>query len=171
MRRWSAAVLSATSLAVKRFHDRAAATGLPNTPALESTARESLAPDTPNRGALPITNRMKILLVEDHDDTRGVLLKLLERWGHAVTATAYVTEAVGLLANFRFDLLLSDIGLPDGDGYRLVTEAKRRQSLQAVALTAWASTADRENGRRAGFDHYLTKPLDVTRLLSLIGRS
>ena len=132
--------------------------------------RQSCASDTRDRPAFPNLKGMKILLVEDHDDTRGVLLKLLQRWGHAVSATAYVTEALGLLGDFRFDLLLSDIGLPDGDGFSLVTEAKRRQPLQAVALTAWASTADRENGRRAGFDHYLTKPLDVTRLLSLIGR-
>ena len=111
---------------------------------------------------------MNILLVEDHDDTRIVLSKLLGHCGHDVVQAENVTDALSLLRNLRFDVLLSDIGLPDGDGFDLVTQAKRQQPLKAVALTAWASEADKEHGREAGFDHYLTKPLDFRRLRTVL---
>lgn len=110
-----------------------------------------------------------ILLVEDHPDTRLVLTKLLTRYGHDVAAAENVHDALELLDNLLFDILLSDIGLPDGDGLELVGEAKRRQPLRmTVALTALASPDDRERGRRAGFDHYLTKPVDFQRLRSVL---
>ncbi len=111
---------------------------------------------------------MKILLVEDHDDTRCVLARLLDRFGHGVTPAATVADARRLLHELQFDVLLSDIGLPDGTGFDLVAEAKQLRPMKAVALTAWASDEDRERGRRAGFDHYLTKPLDCARLRSLL---
>lgn len=111
---------------------------------------------------------MKILLVEDHDDTRCVLARLLDRFGHWVTPAATVADARKLLREVQFDVLLSDIGLPDGTGFGLVAEAKQLQSLKAVALTAWASDDDKERGRTAGFDHYLTKPLDCARLRSVL---
>ena len=111
---------------------------------------------------------MNILLVEDHEDTRCVLTRLLDRYGHRVTSAASVAEARGLLSALKFDVLLSDIGLPDGTGFGLVVEAKQIQQLKAVALTAWASDEDKERGRTAGFDHYLTKPLDCVRLRSVL---
>lgn len=108
---------------------------------------------------------MHILVVEDHDDTRSVLTKLLHHCGYDVVATSNVSDAILLLENLRFDALLSDIGLPDGNGFDLLAEAKKRQPLQkAVALTAWSAPEDRERGERAGFDHYLTKPLDFHKL-------
>lgn len=80
-----------------------------------------------------------------------------------------VGDALSLLGNLRFDVLLSDIGLPDGDGLQLVCEARKRQTLKkAVALTALATDEDRERGLRAGFDEYLTKPLDFRRLRSVL---
>ena len=112
---------------------------------------------------------MHILLVEDHNDTRTVLSKLLSHCGYDVAAAENVRDALSLLHNFRFDVLLSDIGLPDGDGFGLVAEAKRRQRLRAVALTALASDSDRQHGREAGFDDYLTKPLDFGRLRAVLG--
>ena len=111
---------------------------------------------------------MKILLVEDHDDTRFVLTRLLHRYGHGVTSAANVAEARALLRACQFDVLLSDIGLPDGTGFGLVVEAKQLQPLKAVALTAWATDEDKERGRTAGFDQYLTKPLACARLRSVL---
>ena len=110
-----------------------------------------------------------ILLVEDHEDTRSCLSRLLLRCGHDVAAAENVRDALLLLDNLRFDVLLSDIGLPDGDGLQLVAAAKRRQKFrQTVALTAWDTAEDRERGRRAGFDHYLTKPLDFRKLRGVL---
>ncbi|MGI8821645.1 MAG: response regulator [Chthoniobacterales bacterium] len=112
---------------------------------------------------------MHILLVEDHDDTRLVLSKLLFRCGHDVSDAANVRDALLLLDHFLFDVLVSDIGLPDGNGLDLVAEAKRRQGFRiTVALTALASAADHERGHQAGFDHYLTKPFDFGKLRSLL---
>ncbi len=112
---------------------------------------------------------MHILLVEDHNDTRVALSRLLERIGHDVTAAASVNEAFMFLGDFVFDVLLSDIGLPDGSGLQVVAEAKRRQQFkQTVAITAFGSNDDRERGRAAGFDHYLTKPVDFARLRALL---
>jgi DNA-binding response OmpR family regulator len=106
-----------------------------------------------------------ILVVEDHADTRSALSRLLARFGYNVAEAENCRDALKLLDHLRFDVLLSDIGLPDGDGFELVSEARRRQPLKrAVALTARTSEEDQELGRRAGFDHYLTKPLDFRRL-------
>jgi CheY-like chemotaxis protein len=110
-----------------------------------------------------------ILVVEDHEDTRSALSKLLARFGYNVAAAENCREALLLLDNLRFDVLVSDIGLPDGDGFELVGEAKRRQPLaRTVALTALTGEEDRERGRRAGFDHYLTKPLEFEKLRGLL---
>jgi DNA-binding response OmpR family regulator len=110
-----------------------------------------------------------ILLVEDHADTRRALSKLLIHYGHNVASAENVRDALHLLDTIQFDAFLSDIGLPDGDGLALVQEAKRRQKFRAtVAITALASADDRQRGLRAGFDHYLTKPLEVRRLRAVL---
>ncbi len=114
---------------------------------------------------------LRILYVEDHSDTRMVLARLLVRYGYNVFTAANVRDALDLLDGFVFDVLLSDIGLPDGDGFELVIEARHRQPLRcAVALTAYASDADKEHGFQAGFDRYLTKPLDVALLRDVLSR-
>jgi two-component system response regulator PilR (NtrC family) len=110
-----------------------------------------------------------LLLVEDHDDTRSILTKLLTRWGYDVIGASTVRTALALLNNLRFDVLVSDIGLPDGDGLEIVAEAQKRKSARLkVALTAHGNAQDRESGRRAGFDHYLTKPFDPVKLRAVL---
>jgi DNA-binding response OmpR family regulator len=118
---------------------------------------------------------MNILIVEDHQDTRRVLSTLLERADHEVITANGVTDALQLLENMRVNVLLSDLGLPDGDGLDLVTKAKRLQpKLKAIALTGRESMADYREGQKAGFDHYLTKPFDfheLRRLLAVLRKS
>ena len=112
---------------------------------------------------------MNILVVEDHQDTRRVLSTLLGRSGHEIITASGVTEAVKLLENVRVNVLLSDLGLPDGDGLELVAKAKTIQpKISAIALTARASANDFERGKKAGFDHYLTKPFDFHELRTLL---
>src|SRR4051794_18094110 len=90
---------------------------------------------------------------------------LLCRDGHIVAATRTIDDALQLLNHFRFDALVSDIGLPDGDGFALVAEAKRRQPLsKAIAVTACSSAEERARGQMAGFDHFFAKPLDRAQL-------
>ena len=110
---------------------------------------------------------MNILLVEDHKDSREVLSSLLAHCGHEVTTAANMQDALILLAHLRFEVLVCDIGLPDGSGLDLVVEAKKRQPWKkTVALTAYQEKS--ELGLRAGFDEYLTKPFDFHQLRSIL---
>ena len=113
--------------------------------------------------------QMNILIVEDHQDTRRVLSTLLRRADHEVISATGMGDALQLLKNMRVNVLLSDIGLADGDGLELVQKAKTLQpTLKAVALTARTTAQDHQLGRQAGFDHYLTKPFDYHELRSLL---
>jgi CheY-like chemotaxis protein len=115
---------------------------------------------------------VNILLVEDHEDSRVVLSNLLIHCGHEVATAGNVQDALRLLDNLRFDVLVSDIGLPDGSGLELVAEAKKLQPWKkTVALTAYQQTGDKELGLLAGFDEYLTKPFDFHQLRSLIAEA
>jgi DNA-binding response OmpR family regulator len=94
----------------------------------------------------------------------------LRHFGYQVDSVATYESAVTALDHSRFQILLSDIALPDGDGCNLVNEAKhKQQNLFAVALTARADSRDIERGRVAGFDHYLTKPCDMSELRFVLG--
>ncbi len=98
-----------------------------------------------------------------------MLSGLLQHCGHNPISANSVTEALELLAHNQVDVLLSDLGLPDGDGLELVAQAKKMQpGLTAIALTARGSEHDLELGERAGFDHYLTKPFDFHQLRTIL---
>jgi DNA-binding response OmpR family regulator len=109
---------------------------------------------------------MDILFVEDSEESSVLFSKLLTSGGHRVVPAGSVGEALQLLSCLRFDALVSDIALPDGSGLELVVEAKKRQRfMKAVALTSGlGQPEDRERGLRAGFDEYLTKPIDTREL-------
>lgn len=107
---------------------------------------------------------MQVLLVEDHTDTRTVLGTLLNRCGCRTVTAKNVRDARSRLEEMRFDVLISDLNLPDGDGIDLVKEAKRAQQLKAIAITGRCSDEERDEGLRAGFDCYLTKPIDFQQL-------
>jgi DNA-binding response OmpR family regulator len=115
---------------------------------------------------------MHVLLVEDHEDSRVVLSRLLQHCGHEVAMAESVATACELLQNTRFDALISDLGLPDGDGLELVGKARELQAIPtAIALTARISDEDRAVARQAGFDHFLTKPFDFQKLRSLLAEA
>jgi DNA-binding response OmpR family regulator len=112
---------------------------------------------------------MKILLVEDHENTRDTLTLLLSRYGHATTTASTVAEALAFLVEERIHVLVCDLGLPDGDGLAIVTKAKElNPDIRAIALTARDSDDDYKVGYEAGFDHYLTKPFEFGELRALI---
>ena len=112
---------------------------------------------------------MDILVVENDEECRTGVSKTLINCGHRVMSGRNLEEARGLLECLRFDVLVSDISLPDGSGLELMAEAEKRQGWKrAVALTGFMDPDEREQGLRAGFDEYLTKPVDVYRLRSLI---
>jgi two-component system CheB/CheR fusion protein len=119
-------------------------------------------------GDVTTSRSLHLLLVDDHADTRRVLSRLLTKCGHEVATTDSEQGALKLLESGRFDALISDIGLPDGDGYNLVREAKRRQPLRAIALSGFGTEEDVRRSLEAGFDYHLTKPVDLNGLRSLL---
>ena len=104
-----------------------------------------------------------ILVVEDHADTRRMLRIFLERSGHHVQVAATLGEALYLCEETerRFDLLLCDIGLPDGNGWNLLQILKTGKSAPslAIALSGWDSDDDIAKSRAAGFFAHLIKPV------------
>jgi CheY-like chemotaxis protein len=113
---------------------------------------------------------MRILLVENHADTATATGRLLTRHGHAVRTASTAGEAVALCEREPFDLLITDIGLPDSDGWELVQKLRGKCVPRAIALTGYGMAADLEKSRVAGFDAHLTKPVQMTTLLEAVSR-
>jgi CheY-like chemotaxis protein len=103
----------------------------------------------------------RILLVEDHDSTRIPLSRLLVRKGYEVIAVASAKDALSAVDGARFDLVLSDIGLPDMDGFALMQELRDQHGLRGIALTGYGMEADITRGAHVGFVGHLTKPISV----------
>jgi signal transduction histidine kinase len=106
----------------------------------------------------------KILLVEDHEPTRKALATLLKRRNFDVTTAGSVEEARDAAAKETFEVLISDIGLPDGTGFELMADLKQRQGLIGIALTGYGMEDDIARSREAGFKVHLTKPVVVQSL-------
>ncbi|HEY8667472.1 MAG TPA: PAS domain S-box protein [Tepidisphaeraceae bacterium] len=102
----------------------------------------------------------RILLVEDHGDTREVMGRLLGSFGFVVTTAGSVREALALAERETFDLLVSDIGLPDGSGMEIMRHLKANQQIKGIALSGYGQDFDLRNSREAGFEQHLTKPVN-----------
>jgi CheY-like chemotaxis protein len=118
---------------------------------------------------------MRILVVDDEEDSRELLRALLESQGVTVDAASSAGEALLKLQNLPVDLLISDIGMPGEDGYALVRHLRglplqSKANIPAIALTAFVRREDRERALREGFDAHLGKPIDFPALLSLVAR-
>jgi PAS domain S-box-containing protein len=111
---------------------------------------------------------LRILLVEDHVDTRRTLERLLRHFGYNVVTAGTVREATETFGSQRFDAIVSDIGLPDGTGYDFITEAKRTRNVRSVALTGYGMSEDVRRSKEAGFEFHLTKPVDAAELRSVL---
>ena len=114
---------------------------------------------------------MRILLVEDHEDTNRSLTHLLRRRGYEVQAARSVESALKLAENERFDVLVSDIGLPDGSGIDLMQKLKNDHPIFGIALTGFGMEEDLRRSHDVGFIHHLIKPVDLNRLDALIQQS
>ena len=111
---------------------------------------------------------LRILFVEDHNHSRQTVSRLLKHFHYDVVAAPDYRTASALLDKWQFDVLLSDISLPDGDGCNLVTVAKSKQPLVAIALTGLGTGKDEKRGLSCGFDHYFVKPLDFYQLRAIL---
>lgn len=111
-----------------------------------------------------------ILVVEDHDDTLRSMRMLLTRLGYEVLAAETMTEALRIADEHHFDILLSDIGLPDGSGLELLKRIRAKRSVPALALSGFGMDEDIERSSEAGFADHLTKPVSIDRLQAAISQ-
>lgn len=116
---------------------------------------------------------LRLLVVDDDLDTRMLLTFLFELDGAEILTAASAAEALEIMSFFKPDILISDICLPDEDGYSLLVkvrnlEAKRGRKIPAIALTASAYDEDRKRASLAGYDIYRCKPIDLDELASVV---
>ncbi len=119
--------------------------------------------DATNRGS-------KILLVEDNRDTLRAIAMLLRSSGFVVRTAENVAEGLAAIDGERFDVLISDIGLPDGSGLDLMRHGRARFGLKGIAFSGYGTDQDKLESREAGFGQHLTKPTSLRILVEAIRR-
>lgn len=145
---------------------------IPDSPAIAPGGAASLPLPGP---ALPLTG-LRVLVVDDEIDARELLVFVLEQAGAIVTSVASAAAALRSLAASDIDLLISDIGMPDMDGYMLMQQIQAQRTAQgeprfdfkAIALTAYAGEMNQKQAIAAGFQRHLSKPVDPTELVAAI---
>jgi PAS domain S-box-containing protein len=129
---------------------------------------------------LPSLHGLKVLVVDDEADTRELIGQVLKECGSEVIKTCSAAEALAAIEQHKPDILISDLGMPDEDGYSLISKIRALPSdeggqIPAAALTAYARAEDRLRVLRSGFQFHLPKPVDsaelVTVVASLAGRA
>jgi PAS domain S-box-containing protein len=131
-------------------------------PTLLEVQREAVVSPSALRGRT-------VLVVEDHDDARELIVGVLEGAGARVVAAATAQEAVERANDVQPDVLVADLGLPDEDGYFVLTRVREMYpDIPALALTAHARTTDRERVLAAGFQQHVIKPVDPAQLLQFV---
>lgn len=151
-----------------------AASGTP----VVSSAEVSLTRDDPEAQAVEtecILNGTRILVVDDQEDARELLGLILEHAGAEVATAASADEALSKLQESKIDVLVSDVGMPEHDGFELMRNVRalgpaRGGSVPAVALTAYASAEDQRKSIEAGFEQHVTKPIEPNRFVSIVAR-
>ncbi|HPZ96932.1 MAG TPA: PAS domain S-box protein [Phycisphaerae bacterium] len=137
---------------------------LPRVDAAVTAAPPPEPPSAQHRG-------LRMMLVEDHGDTADMMKLVLESEGHQVTLAGDVQTALEKAEQDEFDLLISDLGLPDGTGVDLLRELHARgREMPAIALSGYGREQDVEQSRSAGFAAHLIKPVDTDRLVQVVSQ-
>ena len=148
-------------------------------PLLESSVGTAAAVDL-NQHQLAQSQQLlsgvNVLLVDDDSDTLTLMTTALRKRQANVTAVSSAGEAIQAITRRRPDVLVSDIAMPDEDGYGLIEKVRRLENgdldnIPAVAITAYAKEEDRERALSAGFQIYLAKPVELTELISVVARA
>ncbi len=116
------------------------------------------------------TRSLRLLVVEDHVDTAELLAGLLELRGHVVKTASCVGDALALASAEPFDMVLSDVGLPDASGYDLMKRLRETSQIKGIAMSGWGRAEDIAKSHEAGFAEHLTKPVLLTKLEGAIER-
>jgi signal transduction histidine kinase/CheY-like chemotaxis protein len=117
------------------------------------------------------TRTLRILLVDDHRDTCTALERLLVRRGHLVAAAHNVHSAMEAAVRNQFDLLISDIALPDGTGMELMMQLRAICGIPGIAISGFGNNGDIEKSLQAGFSEHLVKPVNLEKLEAAMGRA
>lgn len=146
-------------------------------PLAVASKSESTSPkDAPQKPAGPSSSPptssrpLRILLVEDHPDTAKSLSILLQRRGYLVSIADRVATALATAAKEPFDVLISDLGLPDGTGYEVIARLREHRSFPAIALSGYGMEEDLRKCQEAGFSEHLVKPVRMAQLEEALAR-
>ena len=142
------------SLTIKTAHARERRVGQPHTKRTDA-----------------IRPSLRILLVDDHPDTSTALERLLTRHGYIVAAARDMRSAMEAAEQGEFDLLISDVGLPDGSGLELMTRLRTTSGIRGIAISGFGMNGDVEKSLQAGFLEHLVKPVDLETLEAAIERA
>ena len=139
----------------------------------EPDRRHPAATDAMPAGSLLRLDGLAVLVVDDEPDSNEMVQTLLASRGAEVRVAASTRQALDILERWRPDIILSDIGMPDEDGYALIHQVRQRPAerggdVVAVALTAYARVEDRVKILTAGFQMHVTKPVDPTELVAVV---
>jgi signal transduction histidine kinase/CheY-like chemotaxis protein len=123
------------------------------------------------KSALEQRRMLRILLVDDHKDTCDALERLLVRRGYLVAAAHDVRSALETAASGRFDLLISDVSLPDGSGMDLMMQLRAINAIPGIAISGFGNNGDIQRSLQAGFSEHLVKPIKVEKLETAIAHA
>jgi PAS domain S-box-containing protein len=126
--------------------------------------------NSPREGNERSILQRRVLLVEDHPDTARMLARLLRHEGFEVETAGSVASALQLAAAQTFDVVVSDIGLPDATGYELMEQIRDRHGIKGIALSGYGMDDDMRKSREAGFVDHVVKPVNIAQLQAVIHR-
>lgn len=116
------------------------------------------------RGVAPL----RVFVVENHVDTREFLTFMLEELGHTVLVADTMAKALRDVPAANCDVLISDIGLPDGDGWELLARLDLPRPIYAIAMSGFGMSSDRARSKAVGYRHHLVKPMELEQLESIL---
>ena len=111
---------------------------------------------------------LRVFVVENHADTREFLTFMLEELGHTVMVADTMSRALRDVPAANCDVLISDIGLPDGDGWQLLARLDLPKPVYAIAMSGFGMTSDRLRSKAVGYRHHLVKPMGLEQLESIL---
>ena len=144
----------------------------PNRLLARTAVRRSATASVKNAKGRRKTATQKILVVDDVADVTEMIALFLKHAGFEVTTANSASKALQLTTQAQFDLIISDIGMPEMNGYQLAESLRERRNYDTtpmIAVTGYTEYDDRGRSLRAGFDAHLTKPINPSHLLQLIG--
>jgi DNA-binding response OmpR family regulator len=111
---------------------------------------------------------LRVFIVENHEDTLRWLAMYLQDCGHVVGQARTIAEALALVPVGAWDVLISDIGLPDGNGWDLLQTLRLPRPVFGIAMSGFGRNADSERSRAAGYRHHLVKPFKIAELDAML---